>query len=1181
MENWKGKIRTLVINGLSDNLILGMDFLRQYSAIIDIVGTKITLKNDRGNKITVKTKNYNNQCHKINAKRHLKKSILFNKNLTIGTTRSHNKNGIIRPILGKNPSTKLKNNDIITLNQNKNLNVKNKHEDNLNWKLFEELPSDSSCELNNKPCKIIINRDIVIKRNGTATCPIKISGNIIEGNFVIIPKKPCVNIENLTKAIHNYNHKKGTKVKLSNTERHDIKLFKGTTIAYLEQTKLCSGSVLLASVNSQPYEHSINNELNEYEYNELKNLIEKYSDIFAWTSNEIGECDIVEHAIDTGNAKPIRQKPYRVAHTERKIIQDQVQEMLDNNVVRPSQGEWASPVVLVKKKDGEWRFCVDYRKLNEVTVKDVYPMPLIEDIMSYLGDAKFFTTLDMFSGYWQCKIKEEDKQKTCFVTPDGCFEFNRLSFGLCNAPSTFQKLADTVFNDMKWNEVLIYLDDIIIFSATFEEHLSRLERVFKKLRNANLKLKPSKCNYAQTSLNILGHFVTRDGVKPDSDKIRAVENFPKPEKIKDVQSFLGLVNFYRKYIQNFSQIAKPLHELLRKNTKFIWNDRAEKAFQELKNKLISAPLLAHFRPHAETELRTDACGYGIGAVLLQKNKEGVFHPIAYASRKLTKAEMNYSITEQECLAAVWALKYFRSYIWGAHVRIVTDHHALCWLKSVKDPSGRLARWAVKLQDFDYEISHKSGSTHRDADCLSRYPVDNPTPRDEQDANSVPTYLATPEDIIQLQEQDPDICEIKNALRDRHFGNTKLQRKVKNFKVINEAIYKKNPRTSGRKDLLVIPRNLRAEILYSNHNEPLAGHLGFSRTFEKIRNRYYWDGMQNDIEKYIKGCEDCQSRKPQTSLKPAGFLNPIRTGSPFEMVGIDLLGPLHRTKSGKNTIVVATDYATRYALTRALPNAKAEHVAKFLVEEVICKHGCPKYILSDRGKVFQSDLVTELLKNMGTESTFTTAYHPQCNGLTERLNKTIADMLSLYTNTAQNDWDEYLPHVTMAYNTAKQESTQETPFKLVYGREPVLPTEAQLLQPINNDDIIKMRNRIIDIRQNATLRLHTQQDKTKERYDKKHREVSFKVGDKIKLRTPLRQVGKSDKLQPKYFGPYEVLEKISPVNYVVKNIHGKRKIVDKVHVSRMFPYFEKWSPDEVTSNPPARYNLRNRTIANSD
>ncbi|GFY32406.1 retrovirus-related Pol polyprotein from transposon 17.6 [Trichonephila clavipes] len=448
------------------------------------------------------------------------------------------------------------------------------------------------------------------------------------------------------------------------------------------------------------------------------------------------------------------QRAYRVSPTERRIIHEEVQKMLDEGIVQPSESPWSSPIVLVRKKDGSWRFCVDYRKLNSVTKKDVYPLPRIDDTLDCLKGAMFFSSMDLRSGYWQIEIDEADREKTAFITPEGLYEFKVMPFGLCNAPATFERMMDNLLRHFKLTMCLCYLDDIIVFSETFEDHLIRLRLVLKCLQEAGLKLNSKKCLFAAQEVKILGHLVSSNGVRSDPDKIKAVRNFPTPKNIHDIRSFLGLCSYFRRFIKGFCYLAEPLQSLLKSGVEFLWGPEEVEAFNSLKKALTSDPVLGMYDERASTEIHTDLSGYGIGAVLvqIQNNVEKV---IAYASRTLTKAEKNYSTTERECLAIVWATNKFRPCIFGKHFTVVTDHHSLCWLMNLKDPSGRLARWALRLQEHDFDVKYKTGKKHSDADALSRNPV-------EEETETSDKFLAVTKsmNLAMEQKKDQDLAKLK-------------------------------------------------------------------------------------------------------------------------------------------------------------------------------------------------------------------------------------------------------------------------------------------------------------------------------------------------------------------------------------------------------------------------------------
>ena len=443
-------------------------------------------------------------------------------------------------------------------------------------------------------------------------------------------------------------------------------------------------------------------DLTDAQQTQLRSLVAEYRDIFALSPEELGRTGLVKHRIDTGDHQPIRQRPYRVSDTQRGIIEEHVTDMLNRGIIQPSVSPWASPIMLVKKKDGTDRFVVDFRRLNSVTRKDSYPLPRIDDALDALNGTKYFSTMDLLSGYWQVEMSPESREHTAFITYGGLYEFLVVPFGLTNAPSTYERLMECVLRNLTYKICLIYLDDILVYSKTFEEHLSHLRQVFDRLRHANLRLKPSKCKFACTKVNYLGHVVSPEGIAPDDDKISTVKDFPRPHNFKTVRSFLGLANYYRRFVKDFAKIAAPLNQLLRKDHKFDWTEACEQAFIALKHALTSAPILAFPDFKEPFHLFTDASNEGIGATLGQI-QNGHEVAIAYAGRDLNNAERNYSTTEREALGLIFGIRKFEPYLHGRKFILHTDHHSLKWLMSISDPSGRLARWSLLVQQHDFEI----------------------------------------------------------------------------------------------------------------------------------------------------------------------------------------------------------------------------------------------------------------------------------------------------------------------------------------------------------------------------------------------------------------------------------------------------------------------------------------------
>lgn len=735
-------------------------------------------------------------------------------------------------------------------------------------------------------------------------------------------------------------------VLVTNFGREHRHLNKGSTIGFLDEVGDIPGTFAISdqshqdsSMQNQPPAFDINPELPSDRQNQIRILLESYGHCFA-TSSKVPKTPIAKHRIITSeHARPLRQSPYRVSPREREAIRKQVDEMLRDDVIQPSKSPWAAPVVLVKKKDGSLRFCVDYRRLNNITKKDVYPLPRIDDTLDRLCHAKYFSSMDLKSGYWQIEIDERDREKTAFITPDGLFEFKVMPFGLCSAPATFQRVMDTVLAGLKWQTCLVYLDDVVVFAATFDEHMRRLRAVLNAIKSSGLTLKPEKCRFAYHELLFLGHIISPDGVRPDPQKTSAIEHFPRPTDKKAVRRFLGLCAYYRRFVRNFSCIAEPLTKLTKADVPFQWEAPQEEAFKELQRRLQSPPILSHFDEDAQTEIHTDASSVGIGAVLVQKSN-GFEKVIAYASRSLSKAESNYSTTEKECLAIIWATSKFRPYIYGRPFKVVSDHHALCWLANLKDPSGRLARWSLRLQEFDVTVTYKSGRKHSDADCLSRAPVDEPPKNDDDDDSFLGSISSST--FAQQQRADPDLKRLHEYLEGKTSSPpASFKRGLSSFCFQNGIIVKKNFAPNKTTYLIVVPSNLREEILQASHDEPTAGHLGYARTLRRIQEKFYWPRLPTDVARYVKTCRECQRRK-RPPTRPAGLLNPIPPpAKPFQQIGMDLLGPFPTSTSGNRMIIVATDYLTRYAEAKALPNGTAEEVAKFFVNCILLRHGAPR------------------------------------------------------------------------------------------------------------------------------------------------------------------------------------------------------------------------------------------------
>ena len=947
--------------------------------------------------------------------------------------------------------------------------------------------------------------------------------------------------------------------------------------------------------------------------NKLKQILRQYVHVFAPNPKAPKRTPKVKHSINTGNAAPIKQRPYRLSPAENQRANKEIQEMLKNKVIRKSNSPWASPIVLVKKPDGSIRFCVDYRKLNDVTKKDVYPLPRIDDTLDKMRGMQYFTSMDLASGYWQIEINESDKEKTAFTCAMGLFEFNVMPFGLCNAPATFQRLMDEVIADMDWRVGSDYIDDLIIGSLTFEEHCGDLIKVLERLSLYGLTVKLSKCHFFKQKLIYLGHEISNEGIRPNPAKTAAVEKMLPPTNLQSLRRFLGMTNYYRRFIHKYAEIADPLTRLLRKDALYKWNSDCQQAFDTLKQKLKSPPILRYPDFSKPFILHTDASIIGLGVVLCQEqdDKEVV---IAYASRAVTKEERKWGITELECLAVMWGLKIFRHYIYGRTVTVWTDHSALTSLKTKRDElTGRLGRWALKLQEYDMNIKHRPGKTHCDADALSRMDTEGRiynvnwyekpileirASKDKCKRHPLEKYQRLGKDhtiyyvkgkkrkqqwtedkismedqqMIRAQQEDEELGGIYDYLMNRRLPqDERNQRKVimeaAGYEINNNILYRTvpTPRMVQRKDVvfrLAVPRIYIPKILKQCHNAITAGHLGVKKTYERISQQYYWRGMLNDVKEWIRTCMECAMKKglPNTKL---GYMGTVEATYPWEVVGTDIIGPIPQTNGGKKYILVFTDHYTKYAEAFAVEKQDAETIAHFYVKEIICRYGAPTKLLSDRGKAFIGEVLTRVCKRLGIEKLKTSSMHPQTNGHTERFNKTLIAIIAMFVSEHQKDWDELIPYALYAYNTSVHPTTNETPFYLMFARVPKT-IEDLLPDAITSERIpIESRKKFIEeqfsaIKDEVRSFADTVKQKRLDKSDEDRVDHDFNEGDIVWLYN--RQVKKEQvkKLAMAWHGPYRIKKFIGPVTVILQN-QARRTIRQPVHVSRLKHYVSPQLP----------------------
>lgn len=904
-------------------------------------------------------------------------------------------------------------------------------------------------------------------------------------------------------------------------------------------------------------------EIEKKDRKKLIDILEKFPNLYATDAKETGRTNLIEHQIHTGDSMPIRKRPFRISPKEREMITDDITELENKGIIRKSKSPWGTNIVLVMKKDGSRRMCMDFRSLNTVTKKDVYPLPRIDEILDVLQGMKFFTSLDQANAYWAIPISENDREKTAFVSPSGLYEFNYLPFGLCNAPATFQRLMDVLLSGLQWETCLVYLDDILIFGKTHDIMLERLQEVLKRLDTSGIKLRLNKCKFSATKIAYLGHVISEEGVSTDPQKTQAVANIPTPTDKRAVKSFLGLVSYYRRFIKNCSSIANPLVGLLKKNKEFSWNNEQENAFQELKNALTSAPILSHPNFQKPFILQTDASGAGIGAVLSQIDDDGKEHPVAYASRTLKPAEKNYPITELETLAVVEFVKYFRAYLFQQDVIVETDHTAVKAVLEKSNSNPRIARWGLALSGINLDVRPKKGNTNKNADALSRTPDKNGIAVTDIDTE----IINRPENVHEqlpvgkykeityvnsIQVTDSQLLHAQNqdAFASKIIENIEKMRDTNelDFFLKNGLLHKKC--ISGEK--LYVPETYRSEIITAYHADELAGHFNHKKTSYLIRQKYYWPTMHREVRLFCKNCENCQKNKHMTH-KNIAKLQAIQVRGPFDRVGVDCMGPLTLSDSGNKYIVVFIDYFTKYIEAFATSDITAQTIAKLFVQKIVCRHGAPTILQSDRGTDFTSKLMHEISKLMDTQQLHTTAYHPMCNGEVERANQTLIVRIRMYVDKGHADWDIHLPFAVFSTNINENESTRYSPFELMFARQPRLPIDAALnyqkpLHMIDSDDYAN------EVKTHFTMALTTiqkildkAQGKYTDQYNKKAVEPNYKVGDLVLKDIRSCKRGLTTKLLPKYEGPFRIIE----INYPNVRIQCLKnpKSLETLHVNR--------------------------------
>jgi transposase InsO family protein len=993
--------------------------------------------------------------------------------------------------------------------------------------------------------------------------------------------------------------------------------------------------------------------------NRAQRLLAKYATVFAKqlpkrVETALSRSFAYELKLEP-DVQPIVERERRRSPEDIKVMIDTVQEMEAAGILEDSESSWSSQVVLVKKKDGTKRMAIDYRRLNAATVPITEPIPLPEVMFAHLQGARIFSKMDLLKGFWQIPVKEGSRPYLAFATPLGLKQPTRMPFGIRNAPAVFQREMQRVLKDRLYKGVMVYIDDILIYSGTADEHEQLVEWVLRRLQDEGYYAHPDKCEFFRHQVEFLGHVISASGVAVQQHKVQRVREWPVPQTKRDVKSFLGMTGYYRKFIQSYSRVALPLTDLTADDAKWRWGEAEKASFQLLQDALSKAPVLVHADPAKQYVIQTDASAFAIGGFLAQHQLDGSLRPIAYWSRKLNGAETRYSATERELLALVEAVDEWRVYVEGSPhaVLLRSDHRPLMWLNNKPELSSRLFRWIERLDGHSFRIEHVAGKANSVADALSRRadlstamddspsaihkagsrvqvelavaqarrapaPTDRVTrsqaKRTEQQQSTAPqadaeeANLPAPTAVVESakpasaepsheepeaqgmqREGKEDAMDLTPAASSTSFPDledfkAKLQAAAQADVEYKEWLDELRPSDGlERRDgllwskstgVLWVPndRTLKTELMGRYHDA--AGHFGQKRTVKKICDLFYWNRIRDDVEDYCRSCEACAAHKSSNQL-PAGLLRPLPIpDEPWQVIGIDFVGPLPKSTDGYDFILVVVDKFSKYMLLAPCRTTiDMPHAAKLLLNMLLPQHAMPEAIISDRDPRFTGSMWAEAMKSLGMKLKTSTAYHPQTDGQTERTNRTMQTTLAIYAEKRPKDWPDFLQTVAAAYNDTVHESTGQEPARIL-GRNTrdrammsALLGDARL-RTVRTEEARKLLDGLKLTWEEARERMIRQRARMKTNADKKRREVLYKPGDMVFLSTRHLRMRGGRKLKAKWTGPFQVIKVLGEGLDVTLDLPKQySRLHPTFHIENVKPYHESERTWPGRKQPP--------------
>ena len=914
-------------------------------------------------------------------------------------------------------------------------------------------------------------------------------------------------------------------------------------------------------------------------YTSVDNVLALYSTVFSDANPVLGYCDVQVCRIDTGDSPPIYQRPYRVPLAKRKIIDQQVDEMLQMGVIQPISSPWASPVTLAPKADGSYRFCCDFRRLNSVTRRDRYPAVLIQDIFDQLQGATTFTTLDLQSGYWQIPVAEEDREKLSFVCHRGQFAFTRMPFGITNGCQYFQRTMDKVLHGLIGSCCFVYLDDIIVYSRDPDEHAQHLALVLGRLKEAGLRVKTKKCAFAQPEVPLLGYIVNKNGIRPHPDKTAAIAQMQPPKSVTEVRRFLGMCGYYRQTVKDYAELARPLVDLTRRHARWVWTCEHETAFRKLQSVLVSDKVLMYPRINQPYKLYTDASAHCVGGILTQQDDDGIERVIQYVSHQLNDSQRKWATIEREAFAIVYCLKKLRPYLWGADFEILTDHKPLRALFVGAVANTRVQRWAVLIAEYGAPIKYRNGKSHVRADFLSRLP---PPAVDIIDtAAAVEPQMGTVTWTLPLRFDRINKNDLSQhqQVEFQDGWNLALDPDNVDYQVQDGVLY--SCRRPGARQAqyprVLLPTNWRQQVIDRCHQQ--TGHAGAWRTLCAIREAYVWPGMQKDVKVALTSCAICQLYKSQPQHTP--FTRMPDPRYPHQIVSVDITGPFTRSQRGNVYLLNFVDHLTGWADCYPLSNKRGATIVDVLQTDYLPRYGPMEILISDNGREFLNSDFRNFCLACDVDHRTTTPYRPQANAKVERFHRTLKGILERLIAVNTSSWESQLGPALMAYRNTVSRANY-TPFQALFGchmRVPLTTAFREGEASLDHaDDRIATLARVWA---GARRALQHEREANEAQQRRKRLSGDLHVGDTVIVLLP----GMKRTFQPRWDARWQVIRARHPVYWIRHLPTGHEKVLHREKLCWVPPDID-WQPvhrppDPVMDTLPMETDLGDSESADED